>query len=262
MPLYQRLFLACILIILSALYIVPWKNFGIHIDFLNKPYTLGLDLQGGVELDYQVDLSAIHSGAVTSEGGLSYNEHTIIEGLKNIIDRRVDSLGLSTPTIQTVRYGADTHIVVQIPTHAYLDLSPEEREQRRMDDIKRAKETIGKVVKLEFREQKQVFTAEDYAERRELAESAYTDMAAGVPFATLYGKYVLQHERIEARTETGVLPEEITPGKLQDITTFPYLFPVFESQTTPTYTLDESGQPVIRSGTGYTVLRIDEKTGS
>lgn len=262
MPLYQRFLIACALILVSALYILPWKSFGVHTDFLNKPYTLGLDLQGGVELDYQVDLSAIHSGSTEVHEVVPYNEHTIIEGLKHIIDRRVDSLGLSTPTIQTVRYGSDTHIVVQIPTHAYEDLTPEAREKQRMEDIKNAKETIGKVVKLEFREQKQTFSPEDYAERKQLAELAQKDLSSGIPFSTIYDKYAVQHERVEVNTATGALPEEITPENIQDATTFPHLFPVFESKTTPTYTLDESGQPIIQSGTGYTVLRLDAQTGS
>lgn len=59
MNITHRLLAVIALIILSGLYIVPWNQYGIDNAFLNKPYTLGLDLQGGVELDYKVDLDSV-----------------------------------------------------------------------------------------------------------------------------------------------------------------------------------------------------------
>lgn len=85
-----------ILIIFSSLYIFPWKQMGIDTgsDFLNKPYTLGLDLQGGVELDYQVDLSAVKNTETNASDPMATqnSESVIVEGLKKIIDDRVGSL--------------------------------------------------------------------------------------------------------------------------------------------------------------------------
>jgi preprotein translocase subunit SecD len=37
-------------------YVFPWANYGIQVPFSGKDYKLGLDLQGGIELDYKVDL--------------------------------------------------------------------------------------------------------------------------------------------------------------------------------------------------------------
>jgi len=39
------------------LFAVPWNYFGLQVPFSGPDYKLGLDLQGGIELDYQVDLS-------------------------------------------------------------------------------------------------------------------------------------------------------------------------------------------------------------
>ena len=45
MNITHRVLIIVALIILSGLYIVPWNQFGVDNAFLNKPYTLGLDLQ-------------------------------------------------------------------------------------------------------------------------------------------------------------------------------------------------------------------------
>lgn len=84
MKITTKFFFSVLLIIASALYIFPWKHFGIDLgsDFLNKPYTLGLDLQGGVELDYQVDLSAVenyNTGATMTHNPTQSNEAIVVE---------------------------------------------------------------------------------------------------------------------------------------------------------------------------------------
>ncbi len=253
MSINQRFFLAFVLIVLSALYIVPWKNYNVNNAFLNREYTLGLDLQGGVELDYKVDFSQIDTATT--------DPNKIVEGLKNIIDKRVNSLGLAEPNIQTARYGSDVHIIVQIPTKAYTDLTPEEQTERRALDIKNAKETIGKVVQIEFREQKTTATEEDYTARKTIADNAHTELAT-TPFATVADKYTSQYERVIAKSGTGTLPPEAEIPGLDLVTDFPYLSPVTTVQVNPTYTVDESGQAVIRTNTGYSVVLINNQMGS
>src|SRR5258706_4467833 len=56
--------------------------------FWQKPYILGLDLQGGVNLVYQADLSTVldKSGAMA--------------GLRDVIERRVNLFGVSEPVVQ------------------------------------------------------------------------------------------------------------------------------------------------------------------
>ena len=86
-----RFIFAVAIIVLSALYIFPWKNVGITIDneFLNKQYTLGLDLQGGVELDYQVDLSALktdeNNDSANHPNSATANNPLLWKGLKKLL---------------------------------------------------------------------------------------------------------------------------------------------------------------------------------
>src|SRR3989344_6904160 len=68
-------------------------------------YKLGLDLKGGTQLTYEVDMSEI----------ASEDRENAFESVKGIIERRINLLGVSEPNIQTVR-GADTYrLIVELP---------------------------------------------------------------------------------------------------------------------------------------------------
>ena len=89
--------------------------------------SLGLDLQGGIHLVYQVeDVVDSVTGLVTSP------DSDDMEGLKRIIERRVNSSGLGEPIIQIL--GQD-RLLVQLPG---------------VSDPGRAKEIIGETALLEF----------------------------------------------------------------------------------------------------------------
>jgi preprotein translocase subunit SecD len=77
MKLTYRLFFIFVLTLASALYIFPWDNYGVTLPSWVKPYKLGLDLHGGVELDYDIDLTAVRS----QTGGV-INEAATIDSLK------------------------------------------------------------------------------------------------------------------------------------------------------------------------------------
>ncbi len=255
MNITHRVLLIAALIVLSGLYIVPWNQYGIDNAFLNKPYTLGLDLQWGVELDYKVDLDTFRSqsGATT--------EQNVVEGIKSVIDKRVNSLGLAEPTIQTAKYGTDHHIIVQIPTQAHSDLSDAERKIRNSEDIKKAKETIGKVVQLEFREERSGITEQDKIERKAIAEKAALEIKT-TPFATVGQKYRDQYENVVFNVGTGSIPKEITFSGSDAITTFPYISPVFLAQGEQSYTKDASWQVVPVGNAGYAIVLLESKKGA
>ncbi len=90
--------------------------------------SLGLDLQGGIHLVYQVeDVVDPESGVVTPP------DSDDMDGLKRIIERRVNSSGLGEPIIQIL--GSD-RLLVQLPG---------------VSDPGRAKEIIGETALLEFK---------------------------------------------------------------------------------------------------------------
>ena len=90
--------------------------------------SLGLDLQGGIHLVYQVeDVVDPVTGLVTPP------DSDDMQGLKRIIERRVNSSGLGEPIIQIL--GQD-RLLVQLPG---------------VSDSGRAKEIIGETAQLEFK---------------------------------------------------------------------------------------------------------------
>ena len=111
----KNLIVRLFFIILSGVflfsYIFPWHSYGIEVPYSGKDYKLGLDLQWWIELDYKVDLSE----AKQEEDYNSERKNAILEGLKSIIDKRVESLNINDSVITTATYADEEHIIVQIP---------------------------------------------------------------------------------------------------------------------------------------------------
>ena len=103
--------------------ILPWGD-----EKLGRGPSLGLDLEGGTHLIYQVDYEKIDILEVTENN---------MEGVKKKIERRIENYpGITEPTIQ--RQGKD-RILVQLPG---------------IKDIDEAIRVIGKTAQLDFRERK------------------------------------------------------------------------------------------------------------
>lgn len=87
----------------------------------------GLDLQGGTYLVYQMDTSKINSQDVSSA----------ITSTINVIEQRVNGLGVSEPVIQSSKIGTNNTIIVQLPG---------------ISDVNEAINLIGKTAQLKFQE--------------------------------------------------------------------------------------------------------------
>ena len=93
------------------------------------PFRLGLDLLGGTQLTYQADVSAIAAADKVSA----------VEGVRDVIERRVNMFGVSEPNVQINRTtGGDYRIIVELAG---------------IKDIKEAIKLIGETPLLEFKEQ-------------------------------------------------------------------------------------------------------------
>lgn len=74
--------------------------------FWNIPFRLGLDLQGGTHLVYEADISMIEGGEDEKSGAL--------EGVRDVIERRVNTFGVSEPIVQTQRSGQNWRLIVEL----------------------------------------------------------------------------------------------------------------------------------------------------
>jgi hypothetical protein len=70
--------------------------------------------------------------------------------------------------------------------------------ERNNEYIAKAKDTIGKVVRLEFKEKKTKTTDQDKAERNKIATDAMSEVKKGdVAFATIGKKYKDSYENVD-----------------------------------------------------------------
>lgn len=96
-------------------------------DFLNIPFRLGLDLQGGTHLVYEADVSQI-PGA---------DQAAAVEGVRDVIERRVNAFGVAEPVIQTTKSGDKWQIIAELAG---------------ISDVNQAIKMIGETPLLEFKE--------------------------------------------------------------------------------------------------------------
>lgn len=101
----------------------------VDIGRLEKPFRLGLDLQGGTHLVYEADTSRA-TGVSSKEA---------MDSVREVIERRVNLFGVAEPLVQTARAGDTWRLVVDLAG---------------VKDIKQAIDLIGATPFLEFREEK------------------------------------------------------------------------------------------------------------
>ena len=82
--------------------------FSIKRDF---SYKLGLDLQGGTSLIYQVDMSKVPAN----------QQSDAFVGARSVIERRINFFGVSEPTIQSLKQGNEYRIIIDLPGQSPLD---------------------------------------------------------------------------------------------------------------------------------------------
>ena len=134
-----KLFLIVVFGWLLFTYAFPWAKYDINVPFTGNDYKLGLDLQWGIELDYRVDLTE----AEKEEDYDNIREKAIIEWLKSIIDKRVESLNINDSIITSASYAGEQHIIVQIPLKGNSSLENSENIER-ANRAQRAQELMNR----------------------------------------------------------------------------------------------------------------------
>lgn len=93
------------------------------------PFRLGLDLKGGTHLAYEADLSKVASGDVDFK----------MQGLRDVIEARVNLFGVTEPLVQTEGTGNTRRLIVELAG---------------IQDTNQAIQMIGQTPFLEFKEPK------------------------------------------------------------------------------------------------------------
>ncbi len=110
---------------------VDWlkSKTGIGLPYYYKlPFRLGLDLQGGTHLIYEADTSGIPEK----------DRDEALEGVRDVIERRVNAFGVAEPVVQTTKTGGTWRVIVELAG---------------VKDVSQAIKMIGETPLLEFKEQ-------------------------------------------------------------------------------------------------------------
>lgn len=127
---------------------------------LQREIKYGLDLQGGVLLDYRLDLRKAEEYNNDDDPDNDVNVKELIQGVRATLEGRANALGLSEPLIYTSEVGDETHIIVELAGETDMD---------------EAKEVIGKTIQLEFKTQKKDIDEEE--EKKKVEKEAQAVLA-------------------------------------------------------------------------------------
>jgi len=174
------------LLILTAFFSFPalynnssnWVKWKTKIDIGHLPwqsqFRLGLDLQGGTHLVYEADINKIEEGS----------RKDAMEGARDVIERRVNALGVSEPLVQTDKAGDSWRVIVELAG---------------IKDVNQAIKMIGETPILEFKEEagaieltpEQKKEIEDFNKEAEKKAGGVLKeaLASKADFATLAKKY-------------------------------------------------------------------------
>src|SRR3989344_9533324 len=95
--------LVLMLTVLAVFFVYPKAPIGGYISQY-MPWKLGLDLVGGSYLVYEVDMSAVSST----------DKDSVINGLRDVIEKRVNLFGVAEPRITTSRAGENYRLNVEL----------------------------------------------------------------------------------------------------------------------------------------------------
>ncbi|MDP3764273.1 MAG: protein translocase subunit SecD [bacterium] len=160
--------LILVLAIIAGLFIYPAGNNdtdSFYPNFFLKPFRLGLDLLGGTHLVYQADLSQVEES----------EKDSYMNGLKDVVERRVNFFGVSEPAITVNHSGENWRLIVELAG---------------VKDINQAIKLIGQTPFLEFKEQR---SEEEVKKALDLLGGKEPDLSQADPYfvsSGLSGRYI------------------------------------------------------------------------
>lgn len=193
------------------------------------PFHLGLDLQGGTHLVYQADMSNIPAADQASS----------LEGVRDVIERRVNVFGVSEPNIQTSMSGGDYRVIVELAG---------------VSDVQEAIQMIGETPLLEFKEQQtearkltdeEKKSMDEYNKNTEKnAEDVLGKLISGGDFAALAKDYSDDTATKDNGGDLGWFTEKDNPD----------VYKIVKDMKPGDYTKD-----IKKTSSGYEIVKLAEK---
>ena len=112
-----------LLAVLAGFFVYP-----VYLGYKSRPWKLGLDLEGGSHLVYEIDLSAVAAA----------DRDSVLDGVRDVIERRVNLFGVGEPQVFLAKGGSERpELIVEIASEK---------------DLSQAIQLIGETPFLDFRE--------------------------------------------------------------------------------------------------------------
>ncbi len=233
--------------------------------FLKPEMRLGLDLAGGTQLDFRIDESGIteRSKQISAdiqkfkdEGNnkevlirqnelqsLNDQHANVVEAIRNVLERRINSLGVSEATITPSYYGSEKHLLVECPG---------------IIDVNKCIATVGKTIQLEFKEEYSGSSEEYEKGVRAKADAAFKAVSQGTGSLQAYGQ--------DASSTLGVTYFDSRPmfvsdlkGKLAQLADRKPGDPTVKIEDTiQTVTQNAQGQPELQAVKGIYLAKVLE----
>lgn len=165
--------------------------------FKKPKITLGLDLQGGTQLDYRIDLRNAEAKNNDDDPSNNVRINDIIEGVRATLERRVNGLGVSEPQIYLSNVADEQHIIVELAG---------------IKDVEEAKATVGKTIQLEFKEQKTDLESDEKGKIDAQAQEILAlTLEPGADFSEIGKNVETTDEKIQFRAEKKQWASELSP---------------------------------------------------
>lgn len=207
-----------------------------EIDLQNYgPYFhLGLDLLGGSHLVYSADMANIPDG----------ERADAIAGVRDVIERRVNALGVSEPLVQTSQVGDDWRVIVELAG---------------VYDVDQAIKMIGETPLLEFKTENPEstkLTAEQQKQLDELnaqVEKKASDLLTQIKGGADMAQLAKQNSDDVSATETGGLITGVKRGET---------LPEVEDVIFNKLQVGELYQQPLKTSVGYFIIKKEAQRGS
>ena len=203
--------------------------------FTKSKIILGLDLQGGTQLDYRIDLRNAHAKNEDDDPNNDIRINDVIEGVRTTIERRVNNLGVSEPQIYLSSVAGEQHIIVELAG---------------IKDVEEAKAVVGKTIQLEFKEQK---TEADPDEEKKIMEEAQAVLEKALAEDTDF-------EMIGQNVQTSDKKIDFRPNQTRYVSELPQHY----KEILPELNVNQVHNSVIKGSDGFVLGgegQISERTG-
>lgn len=168
-----KVYITCLVIFILAAFAANLdypKFLGLSF-FPDIPFKLGLDLRGGTHLVYEADFTGVDPADYT----------TSLQGLRDVIERRVNFFGVREPVVQTQETSNSHRLIVELAG---------------VTDPAQAIEMIGQTPFLEFREQREDYEQVIESNSALIESTSEVEVKLEDPFqpTLLTGKYLKRAE--------------------------------------------------------------------